>query len=78
MPLYDLVCECGYTTETIVYKDLPVCPECGRGLKKQFPLYAYVKLKGEGGYPSRYKHVFNTTYRNHPKLNKETNPVYFV
>lgn len=78
MPIYDLKCKCGYTTEKIVYNKLPACPKCGSKLEKEFPLYAYVRYKGEGGYPARKKMVFNTTYRNHPKLEKPKNPIHFI
>ena len=68
MALYDLHCACGYTDEAVLYGDIPECPKCGEELVKDFPLIAYVKMKGDGGYPSRRKQIFNTTYRKHPKL----------
>ncbi len=67
MPLYDLHCDCGYAEERIVY-EIPDCPQCGKKLGVKFPLIAYVYWKGEGGYPSRKRQVFNTTYRIHPEL----------
>ena len=78
MPLYDLTCECGHQEEGLVNNDLPQCPDCGATMDKEFPLIAYVKIKGGGGYPSRRKQVFNTTVRNHPKLNPDPNRVYFT
>jgi hypothetical protein len=68
MPIQDLYCECGYADERVVY-EIPNCPQCARPLKVKFPLIAYVKMKGEGGYPSRRRQIFNTTYRIHPDLN---------
>ncbi len=76
MPIYDMFCNCGYEDERVVY-EIPDCPVCGKKLQIKFPLYAYAKIKGEGGYPSRRKQIRNTTYRNHPKLEKDKNRVYF-
>ena len=36
-----------------------------------------IKIKGEGGYPSRRKQIRNTTSRNHPQLEPEKNRLYF-
>ncbi len=76
MPLQDLYCDCGYEAERVVYQ-IPECPQCGKTLNVKFPLIAYAKIKGFGGYPSRMKQIRNTTYRTHPKLEKEKNPTHF-
>jgi hypothetical protein len=72
MPLYNLGCKCGYADEKVVWpgEAIPNCPDCGEKLEIKYtsgpPM---IKYKGEGGYPSRHKQWFNTTKRNHPKLN---------
>ena len=70
MPLYDFYCDCGYSEEKLVgiYDLNPACPNCGKELIKKIGSNIMVKMKGEGGYPSRRKQIFNTTYRKHPKL----------
>jgi len=70
MPLYDFACECGYLTERVlgIYEPNPKCPDCDRELIKKIGSNIMVKMKGEGGFPSRRKQVFNTTKRIHPKL----------
>lgn len=70
MPIYEFQCDCGYSEERLIgiYDSNPVCPNCQRELIKQIGSGIMVKMKGEGGYPSRRKQVFNTTYRKHPKL----------
>jgi putative FmdB family regulatory protein len=70
MPLYDFYCDCGYRGERVVgiYEPNPLCPHCQKELIKKVGSNIMVKMKGEGGYPSRRKQVFNTTYRKHPKL----------
>jgi len=70
MPLYDLYCDCGYGEERLVgiYDPNPVCPTCQKELTRKVGSNIMVKMKGEGGYPSRHKQIFNTTYRKHPKL----------
>ncbi len=74
MPLYDVVCpKCDYEKEVVLYNNSCLCPDCGIPMKKQFPSGIMVKMKGEGGYPSRHKQIFNTTYRKHPKLEHEKN-----
>ena len=70
-PLYDWICpECGYKTEVLQFSQTEVihCIKCKAGMVRKFPSNIMVKMKGEGGYPSRRKQVFNTTMRNHPKL----------
>ncbi len=70
MPLYDLYCDCGYNLEKLlgIYEPNPTCPNCGIVLKKAVGHNIMVKMKGEGGYPSRRRQIFNTTQRIHPKL----------
>ena len=70
MPLYDFTCDCGYLGEGLleIYDPNPKCPDCNRELIKKVGSNIMVKMKGEGGYPSRRKQVFNTTLRKHPKL----------
>jgi len=70
MPLYDFYCDCGYSEERVVriYDPNPTCPNCQKELIKKIGSNVMVKMKGEGGYPSRRKQVFNTTMRKHPKL----------
>jgi len=69
-PLYDFYCDCGYSKEGLARFDdpNPACPNCGKELIKRIGSNIMVKMKGEGGLPSRRKQMFNTTYRNHPKL----------
>ena len=75
MPVYGLRCSsCGEEVEVVqsVMADVECC-----GVKMERLVYpAMIKIKGEGGYPSRRKQVFNTTSRNHPKLEHEPNRVY--
>lgn len=50
MPLYDLYCECGYTTEKLLKLNnskLPECKKCGLPLKKAISPTSFV-LKGGG------------------------------
>ena len=70
MPLYDLDCRCGYKDERICTMGLPLpdCPKCGQVLQIHYSAPPMVKMKGEGGYPSRRRQVFNTTWRKHPEL----------
>ncbi len=77
MPLYDLWCECGYQDERVLgmNQTLPQCPECGDDLEIKYSAPPMVKVKGEGGYPSRRRQIFNTTSRNHPPLEKHKNKI---
>ncbi len=70
MPLFDLECECGFKDERLLgmSESLPECPKCGRELYKKFSNPPMIYWKGDGGYPSRHRQIFNTTYRIHPKL----------
>ncbi len=78
MPLYDVICpKCDHEDEVISYGGKIECPVCGNPMLKKPGVNIMVKMKGEGGYPSRRKQIFNTTQRNHPKLEKETNRTYF-
>jgi len=71
MPLYSYRCpKCGKEEEVILY-DLSVsvgCNECKVLMERLFPSNQMIKMKGEGGLPSRRKQIFNTTMRKHPKL----------
>ncbi|KKK60774.1 hypothetical protein LCGC14_3021020, partial [marine sediment metagenome] len=46
----------------------PICPNCSSTMHRAIGKNIMVKMKGEGGYPSRRKQVFNTTMRKHPEL----------
>ena len=81
-PLYDLRCECGYTTEVLwcgyttevllgMKEKLPDCLECGKELERVYSAPPMVKMKGEGGYPSRRRQVFNTTKNSKPQLDSK-------
>ena len=78
MPLYGFYCDCGYSEERLARFDDPnsACPNCGKELIKRIGSNIMVKMKNEGGLPSRRKQMFNTTYRKHPKLEPEKNRVY--
>ena len=49
MPLYDLMCSCGYTKECILKLDEqePVCDVCGLRMKRAMSAPAFI-LKGRG------------------------------
>ena len=71
MPNYEYVCDsCGFSLEKLqVLGGEPVsCHNCEKEMRRKVSGSVMVKMKGEGGYPSRRKQVFNTTMRNHPKL----------
>ena len=51
-----------------MFESNPVCPKCGSTMSRAVGSNIMVKMKGEGGYPSRRKQVFNTTMRKHPEL----------
>ena len=60
MALFDCVCvKCKRVREVIVRGRLPQC-ECGGELRKLPSHPALVKMKGEGGYPSRRKMIKGT------------------
>ncbi len=69
MPLFDFKCTCGKEREVYTY-DLTkvVTCDCGLQMERLYTNFPMVKMKGEGGYPSRRKQVFNTTMRKHPEL----------
>ena len=79
MPLYDLKCRCGYAAEVLTEMDeIPSpCPRCGGKLERVYSAPPMVKMKGEGGYPSRRRQVFNTTKNSKPKLEHEANKTHF-
>ncbi len=70
MPLYELYCDCGHGEERLLemFESNPPCPECGSIMSRTVGSNIMVKVKGEGGYPSRRKQIFNTTMRKHPEL----------
>ena len=59
MPIYAYKCECGLEIEKVqkIGENATLCPECGAPMKKMPTFPAMVKMKGEGGYPSRRKFV---------------------
>lgn len=59
MPIYAYECECGQELEKVqqIGEDAALCPKCGAKMRKQPTFPAMVKMKGEGGYPSRRKFV---------------------
>ena len=76
MPVYEYKCsECGYETEVLQtnYADV-MC--CGKPMIRKISPPAMIKIKGEGGYPSRRKQIRNTTYRIHPPLEHDPKRVY--
>jgi len=69
MPVYDYKCSrCGAEIEAVqqMGNRPPVC--CGEEMDRKYTSPPMIKMKGEGGYPSRRKQVFNTTVRKHPRL----------
>jgi len=77
MPLYDLYCDCGNIKEVYTYDlgEVVTC-ECGLPMERLYTGFPMVKMKGEGGYPSRRRQVFNTTSRNHPDLEHRPKRIY--
>ena len=70
MPLYDFACPVhGGREEYIWFTDQtpPLC-NCGKEMERLFPGNQMIKMKGEGGYPSRRKQIFNTDKYHSPKL----------
>jgi putative FmdB family regulatory protein len=59
MPLYDYYCEnCGNTVEKLQLGECVTNPECcGLTMRRLPSTPAFIKIKGEGGYPSRRKMV---------------------
>jgi len=53
MPLYDYLCDiCGQTREVLImHGETPLC--CDTVMRRLPSSLAMVKMKGEGGYPSR-------------------------
>ena len=79
MPLYDFKCpDCGEMEEVYTY-DLSktVNCDCGLQMERIYTDFPMVKIKGEGGYPSRRKQIRNTTFRNHPSLKHDPKKIYF-
>jgi predicted nucleic acid-binding Zn ribbon protein len=77
MPLYEMEC---LNCHNHIEKLLPIGATlecCGNPMNK-IPSFPMVKYKGEGGYPSRRKQIFNTTKQKHPKLNPDKNRTYFI
>ena len=76
MPIYEYRCSvCGEEREVFQHNfDVAEC--CGKPMTRMPSFPAMVKIKGEGGYPSRRKQIRNTTYRIHPKLEHEPNRIY--
>ena len=61
MPIYQYTCKCGREEEVLLWGDTKVhCPDCRIPMERQFSQIAFVKNKGDGGYPSRQKHVKGT------------------
>jgi len=60
MPLYVYRCTCGNELERVqaIDEEAPLC--CGKMMVKQPTFPAMVKIKGEGGYPSRRRLVGGT------------------
>lgn len=58
MPIYTFKCKCGNIIDMMCKStdnDLRVCTECGRGMKRQFPITNKPKFKGSGFYETDYK-----------------------
>ena len=78
MPIYNYECDnCQKAVESFhgISESPPLC--CGSEMRKIFDSHFMVKVKGEGGYPSRRRQVFNTTSRKHPELEHKKNTVYY-
>jgi len=62
MPLYDYRCKNNHVSERVTNYEspFPVCPECGEPTERLPSTPAFVKFKGEGGYPSRRKFAKGT------------------
>jgi putative FmdB family regulatory protein len=61
MPIYQYKCtECGVEGLEVIAKidsPTPPCPRCKTQMEQVMTVPAMVKIKGEGGYPSRRKFV---------------------
>jgi len=71
MPIFDYRCEeCGYVKEVIDTgeKKTPLC--CGQLMKRMLHFPVMVKIKGEGGYPSRRKFIKGSA----PHTTRSTKP----
>ena len=78
MPLYDFGCSCGEAKEVYTYDlNKVVTCKCGLHMERLYTDFPMVKIKGEGGYPSRRKQVRNTTFRDHPPLEHNPKRGYF-
>ena len=61
MPLYQYKCQCGREEEVLLWGDTKVhCPICRVDMERQFSQIAFVKNKGDGGYPARQKFMRGT------------------
>ena len=60
MPLYDYRCDtCGQTREVLImHGEMPLC--CDNTMRRLPSSLAMVKMKGEGGYPSRQHQIRGT------------------
>ena len=58
MPLYTFRCKCGNEIELLVDnadKDLRMCQQCGKGMKRVFNSIGKPQFKGKGFYETDYK-----------------------
>ena len=58
MPIYTFRCKCGFETDLLVDnadRDLRMCRECGRGMKRVFKSTGKPQFKGNGFYETDYK-----------------------
>lgn len=63
MPIYQYRCSnCHFEVEVVqsITGDNPLCSHCGERMVKMPTFPAMVKIKGEGGFPSRRKFVKGT------------------
>ena len=62
MPIYKFTCKCGREIEKICEMggETPLCSKCGGRMLKRLTFPAMVKVKGDGGYPSRRKEFRDT------------------
>lgn len=76
MPVYEYRCPACGNEEEVFQHGFDVAECCGKPMDRLPSFPAMVKIKGEGGYPSRRKQIRNTTKQTHPKLEHEPNKVY--